>query len=240
MRVNAAVLAYARSLDVFGKSGKVDVILPYLWEDGTATFAGEPVSKSVRGHGDPRFRVSVNLYGAPALSFEDWQAYEQDLIVGASLQVLAPLGQYEQDKLLNVGNNRWMFKPEIGISKSFDPLILELSVAGAFYTDNHDFLDGHEREQEPVYSAQVHAIYAFPRGIWGSLDFTYYRGGQTRIDGVSSDDRQANTRVGATLSLPVNRYNSIKLYASRGVSVRFGGRYETYGLAWQVRWGGGL
>ncbi len=240
VRINAGLLAYARTLDVFGSSGKIDVILPYAWESGTATFAGEPMSRSVRGLGDPRVRFSVNFYGAPALSLEEYLAYEQDLIVGASLQVLAPLGQYEQDKLLNVGNNRWAFKPEIGISKSWAPFILELSLAGAFYTDNHDSLDGQRREQDPVYSAQVHAIYAFNRGIWGSLDFTYYRGGETSIDGVSNDDLQSNTRVGATIALPVNRYNSLKLYASRGVSVRFGGRYETYGVAWQVRWGGGL
>jgi hypothetical protein len=240
VRINTAVLAYARSLDVFGKSGKIDVIAPYAWESGSATYAGEPVSRSVRGLGDPRMRVSVNFYGAPATTLEDFANYHQDLIAGASLQVLAPLGQYEQDKLLNIGNNRWAFKPEIGVSKNWDPLIVELSVAGAFYTDNHDFLDGHRREQDPVYSAQAHAIYAFRAGFWGALDFTYYRGGQSTIDGEINDDMQSNTRVGATLALPLNRYNSIKLYGSKGTSVRFGGRYDTIGVAWQVRWGGGL
>jgi hypothetical protein len=240
IRINGAVLAYARSLDVFGSSGKVDVIVPYAWESGSATFAGESVSRSVRGLGDPRVRLSVNFYGAPATTLEEFASYRQDLIIGASLQVLAPLGQYEQDKLLNVGNNRWAFKPEIGISKSWAPLIVELSIAGAFYTDNHDFLDGSLREQDPVYSAQLHAIYAFPSGIWGALDFTYYRGGKSTVDGVTSDDLQSNTRVGATLALPLNRYNSLKLYGSKGASVRFGGRYDTIGAAWQVRWGGGL
>jgi hypothetical protein len=240
VRSNYALLAYARSLDVFGKSGKIDVTLPYGWQSGSATFAGEAVSRSVRGLADPRMRFSVNLYGAPAITLEELASYEQDLIVGASLQVLAPLGQYEQDKLLNVGNNRWAFKPEIGLSKSWDPLIVELSLAGAFYTDNHDFLDGRVREQEPIYSAQLHAVYAFRSGIWGALDFTYYRGGRTTIDGVKSDDMQSNTRTGATIAIPVNRYNSIKLYGSKGTSVRFGGRYDTIGAAWQVRWGGGL
>ncbi len=240
VRINSALLAYARTLDVLGSSGKIDVIVPYAWESGSATFAGQSASRSVRGLGDPRMRFSVNFYGAPAHSLEDYASYRQDLIVGASLQVLAPLGQYEQDKLLNVGNNRWAFKPEIGISKSWDPLIVEFSIAGAFYTDNHDFLDGNVREQDPVYSAQLHTIYAFRSGIWGALDFTYYRGGKTTIDGVTNDDMQSNTRVGATIAIPVNRYNSIKLYGSKGTSVRFGGRYDTIGAAWQVRWGGGL
>ena len=240
VRINAAVLAWARALDVFGKSGKIDVILPYAWESGSATFAGQPMSRSVRGHGDPRVRLSVNLYGAPALSPEEYASYRQDVIVGASLQVAAPLGQYEQDKLLNVGSNRWLFKPEIGVSKNWEPLILELALSGAFYTDNHDFLDGHVREQDPVYAAQAHAIYALPRGIWAALDFTYYRGGESSVDGGANDDLQSNTRAGATLALPLGRHHSLKLYASHGVSVRIGGRYDTFGAAWQVRWGGGL
>src|SRR5262249_28660302 len=140
IRINGAVLAYARSLDLFGKSGKIDVIVPYAWENGSATFAGKPVSRSVRGQGDPRVRLSINLYGAPALTREQYGEYRQDLIVGASLQVAAPLGQYDEPRLLNIGSNRWAFKPEIGISKNLDPLILELSLAGAFYTDNRDFL----------------------------------------------------------------------------------------------------
>jgi hypothetical protein len=240
VRINAALLAYARSLDVLGCSGKVDVILPYAWEEGTASFMGEPAERSVRGHGDPRVRFSVNFYGAPALSLEEFAAYEQDLIAGASLQIVAPLGQYEQDKLLNVGTNRWTFRPQIGVSKRFDPLIVELSLTGSFYTDNHDFFDGHEREQDPVYSGQVHVIYAFRSGLWGSVDYTYYRGGKVQVDGVGSDDLQSNSRLGATLAVPLNKHNSLKLFASRGVSVRYGGDYDTIGVAWQVRWGGGL
>lgn len=240
VRIDGSFLALARSLELLGKSAKLDLMVPYAWESGSAEYAGQEYERSLRGLGDPRLRFSVNLYGAPALSLEEFKSYRQDLIVGASLQVLAPLGQYDHDKLLNVGNNRWAFKPEIGVSKLWGPLILELSLAGTFYTDNHDFLDGREREQEPIYSAQLHAIYSFPFEIWGALDFTYYKGGESSIDGVSSHDLQSNTRVGATLALPVNRWNSLKLYASRGTSARAGGRYDTFGLAWQVRWGGGL
>jgi len=239
VRIHAAVLAYARSLDLFGKSGKIDVIVPYAWESGSATFAGQPMSRSVRGQGDPRVRLSINLYGAPALTREEYAEYRQDLIVGASLQLAAPLGQYDEPRLLNVGSNRWAFKPEIGISKNLDPLILELSLAGTFYTDNRDFLGEKLREQDPVYAAQLHAIYAFRNGIWGALDATYYRGGESSIDGTANHDLQSNTRAGATLALPLDRHNSLKLFASHGVSVRFGGRYNTIGAAWQVRWGGG-
>jgi|SRR6516162_5321859 hypothetical protein len=249
VEVNGAFLAYARSVDFWGKSGKIDVVLPYAWASGHADFQGESESRNVSGLGDAQMRVSVNLWGAPALDLEHFQSYEQDWIVGASLQVTAPVGQYESDHLLNISSHRWTFKPELGVSKSFAPLILEASIAGSFYTDNHEFLafpdhNGivhiHTRAQNPVGSAQAHAIYAFRSGIWGSLDFTYYAGGKNLVDGRAGRDLQENTRVGGTIAIPVNRYNSIKLFGSTGVTARAGGRFDSMGIAWQVRWGGGL
>ena len=240
VRVNATALACARSFDLFGMSAKVDAELPFAWEKGTAGFQGSSELRRVNGLGDATARVSVNFYGAPALSLPDYDKYEQDVIVGASFRVWAPIGQYDGDKLLNIGSHRWAFKPEIGISKSWQPFILEASASGTFYTDNHDFFHGHERAQNPIGATQLHAIYAFRRGIWGSLDFTYYYGGKTLIDGRVSGTFESNTRFGATLALPVNRYNSIKLFGSTGLSTRFSGNFDAIGVAWQLRWGGGL
>ena len=72
------------------------------------------------------------------------------------------------------------------------------------------------------------------------MDATYYAGGRSTINGAQNDDLQQNWRVGATLALPVNKRNSIKLYASDGVSSRTGNSYKLYGIAWQYRWGGGI
>lgn len=240
VKVHSTVLAYARALDVWGLSGKFDVVLPYAWVSGTADFMGQPREREVSGFGDPRLRFSVNFYGAPALSLNEFADYKQDLIVGASLQVSVPLGQYDSDKLVNIGTNRWSFKPELGISKTWGSLTLELAAAVALYTDNNDFLGGHTREQDPIYSVQGHVIYGFRTGVWVALDGTYYTGGRTTIDGVRGDDLQANSRVGATVALPVSRHNSVKLYGSTGVSTRTGGNFNFVGIAWQFRWGGGL
>jgi hypothetical protein len=121
LQTNTAVFAYARSLDVFGTSGKVDVMLPYTYLTGSATFAGEPEERRMSGLGDARFRFSVNFYGAPALSFKEFENYEQDVIIGGRLTVWAPIGQYDDEKLVNLGSNRWSFTPELGISKSWAP-----------------------------------------------------------------------------------------------------------------------
>ena len=237
---HVAVLAYARALNVWGKSGKFDVILPHAWASGSAEFQGQPRERDVSGFGDPRLRFAVNFFGAPALSLEEFAEYEQDLIVGASLQVTVPVGQYDADKLLNTGTNRWSIKPELGISKALGPLTLELAAGATFYTDNDDFLGGQTRSQDPLYSVQGHAIYNFRSGIWIAVDGTYYTGGRSTIGGVENDDFQSNTRVGLTVAFPVDRNNSVKVYASSGVSARTGSDFDSAGLAWQYRWGGGL
>jgi hypothetical protein len=240
VQIHSTVLAYARAVDVWGTSGKFDVVLPFAWVSGTATFRGQPREREVSGLADPRFRFSVNLYGAPALSLQEFADYKQDLIIGASLQVSAPLGQYDSSKLLNIGTNRWSIKPELGVSKALGPLTLELDAGVTFYTNNDDFLNGMTLEQDPIYAVQGHLIYNFGAGVWGALDATYYTGGRTTVDGVKGDTLQENTRLGLTVALPVNRYNSIKLYASTGVFARTGSNFNTGGIVWQFRWGGGL
>jgi len=190
--------------------------------------------------GRPRLRLSINLYGAPALTLEQFRSYRQDLIVGATLQATAPFGQYDSDKLLNIGTNRWSAKTELGASQALGRVTLELAGAATFYTDNDNYFGGRKREQDPVYSIQGHLIYSFSHGVWGAIDGNYYKGGRTTTDGIKDDDAQENTRMGATLALPINRNNSVKLFASTGLSTRTGGDFDTIGAAWQVRWGGGL
>ena len=240
IRVHSAFLAYVRTLDVFGRSGKIDVVLPYARVSGSADLAGQPQERNLSGLGDPRLRFSVNLHGAPALSAREFAGYRQDLIVGASLQLAAPTGQYDGDKLINIGTNRWSVKPELGASKAWGPWTLELAAAATFFADNKDFLGGHTRSQEPIYSVQAHVVYSFAGGVWLAVDTTYYRGGLSTVDGVQGSDLQKNSRAGVTLALPVDRRNSIKLYASSGVSTRTGGDLDTAGIAWQHRWGGGF
>jgi hypothetical protein len=240
LRIHTEVLAYARALDVWGKSGKVDVILPYSQLSGSAMVGGQPREREISGVNDPRFRFSVNFYGAPALSMQEFANYRQDLLIGASVQVSAPVGQYDSSKLVNLGTNRWFIKPDIGISKTVGPLTLELTAGVIFFTKNDDYFGGTTLEQDPVYSTQAHVIYHFRSGIWGALDGTYDYGGRTTVGGVRNDDVQKNSRWGATLALPVNRNNSIKLYASTGASTRTGSDYTLGGIAWQYRWGNGL
>ena len=240
LNTSNAVLAYARVLDLWGMSAKFDATVPYTWLSGTAEYRGETVPRVVDGIANPTFRLSVNLYGAPALTLKEFADWEQDLIIGASLRVVAPWGQYDDSKIVNIGANRWSFKPEVGISKAIGPWTMEVTAAATFFTDNDDFFGGNTLAQDPLYSLQGHLIYGFRSGIWASLDATYFAGGRTTVNGVLNSDLQQNWRIGGTLAFPVNRENSIKLYASSGVAARTGNSYDLIGVAWQYRWGGGL
>jgi len=239
-KVNSLVLGYLRSLDFRGNSGSIALVLPYAGVSASGDLEGQTSSVTRSGLADPLLRLAVNLYGAPALSAEQFRAYRQDTIAGASLAVTAPAGQYDGTKLVNVGTNRWSFKPEVGASQALGPWILEGSFGVTYFTDNDDFFGGHRRKQSPLYAAQAHLIYSFNPGLWAALDATYYAGGRTSVDGALNNDLQQNWRWGATLSKSVDPRNSVKLYFSSGATARTGTNFQTVGIGWQHLWGAGV
>jgi Putative MetA-pathway of phenol degradation len=240
-KVNSVALGYSRFLDFWGESGTIAVVLPYAWVSANGDVEGQPQSIDRAGFADLAVRLSVNLYGAPALSPREFRDYHQDTIVGVSLLATAPTGEYYPTKLINIGANRWSFKPEVGVSKALGPWTLEGAFGVTFFTDNNEFYPGNKvRQQDPLYAVQVHVIYNFNPKLWGALDATYYAGGRTSVNGGPNDDLQQNSRWGATLAQSLNRRNSIKLYFTSGATARTGTDFTTVGIAWQYRWGAGL
>jgi hypothetical protein len=243
--VNAGVylglIGYARTLSLWGQSGQIGLLVPYAHVDASGLVEGQARSASRTGFGDPGFRLTANLYGAPALSPEEFAAYRQDTIIGVSLVVTAPWGQYYPDKLINLGTNRWSFKTEVGISKALGDWIVEGAAAATFFTTNDEFYPGTStREQDPLYSLQGHVVYNFRPGMWAALDTTYYKGGRTTVNGVINNDLQENWRWGGTLALPVDRRNSVKVFFASGVFTRTGTDFTTVGATLQYRWGAGM
>ena len=240
LKTSNAVLAYARVFELGGKAATIDVVLPYTGLSGTAVHQGDPVERNVNGFANPAFRLTWNFYGAPALTLDRFRAWQQDVVVGASLRILAPWSQYDPDRLVNIGTNRWTFKPEIGASKTVGPWTVEVAAAASIFTVNDDFYGGNRREQDPLYSVQGHLIRSFGGGSWLALDATYYAGGRSTFNGILKADLQQNWRVGATYAIPVDRKNSVKIYASSGLSDRTGNSFDLLGIAWQHRWGEGM
>lgn len=235
--VYTETIAYSRALNAWGQSGILNLVLPYAQVSASGEIAGQPRSRSISGPGDPALRVAMNLYGAPALSRSEFAAYQQRTIVGTSLLVTAPLGQYDSSKVVNIGTNRWSFKPEVGVSVASGEHWTFESIAGAtFFTDNDNFFNGRTRTQKPLYALQGHAIYNVDRSFWFAADGTYYQGGRTTLNGKLDNDLQQNTRWGLTVSKAVDMHNSIKLNYSNGLTARAGTDFQTIRLAWQYAW----
>lgn len=234
------MLAYSRILDVAGMSSNFAVLLPVAWATGSADYNGQPQSRSVAGLADPAMRLTVNFFGAPSLTLPELRGWQQDVIVGLTTTVSAPIGRYEDDRLLNLGTHRWAFKTEIGVSKALGRWTLEIAPALTYFTTNHDFFGGHTRAQAPIASIQGHVIYQIGKGVWVALDGTYYTGGRTTLDGELSDNVLSNSRIGATAALPLGVQHSIKVHGSVGLWTRRGTEFDTIGVAWQLRFGGGL
>jgi hypothetical protein len=213
--------------------------VPYASLAAKGLVFGLPHERYVTGFADPAFRFSMNFIGAPALTVAEFKDYKQDFILGASLRVTAPLGQYNYDKLVNIGTNRWSFKPEIGVSKAFGRWTVELTPGVTFFTDNGDFFGGKTRAVEPLIAIQGGVTYSFAPGGWLALNAGYFVGGRSTVEGVENADEHEGMRFGATLALPVNRYHSVKLYGITGYNAYRDHDFKAIGIAWQYRFGAG-
>ncbi len=233
---NATTLAYVHVFGFLGRQTSVSLGVPYVWGTGEGLVSG--VSRRIyrSGLGDPRLRFSFILFGSPAVGPAEFQKHKSRTVVGTSVVIVVPLGQYDPNLLINIGSNRWAFKPELGISRTLHSWMLELDLGSWFFIQNSDFFQGQVREQAPLGSAQVHASYTFRPGLWVAVDGTYYTGGRTHVNGVRSNDLQQNSRLGATMALPLTRSQSLKLAYNRGASVRKGGNFTTFGITYQFRW----
>ena len=229
-----------RIIDVFGQSGRISLLVPYAQLSGTGSLGPQNVNASAEGLSDPVVKISANLYGAPALSLEEFNNYKQNLIIGTSIAASIPWGKYNSEQMLNVGANRSLIQPAIGASQAVGPWRLELAGMATIYTSNTSFLGSNTLSQNPIYSSEAHAIYYFQNTAYISADATYFMGGQKYVNGTAISGSQENWRFGSTFSYPINKHNSIRLTGSKGVYSNTNTDYTALGISWQYRWGGGL
>jgi len=240
--VNATVetpsLGVARSFSLFGKTAQIFGALPYSWAQASGKVLEEATSITRAGLSDTRLRFSVLMRGAPATSALQFAKAPRRTILGASLTVSAPTGQFFTDRLINIGTNRWGFKSEFAVSTPIgERWLVDTYAALLLFTGNDSFYPGTAaRTQEPMGAFQAHVSYSFRRQMWAAFDATYYVGGRSTVNGVPNSDRQSNTRVGTTFAFPVGRRHSIKLAASTGAIVRAGANFTTFAFGWQTAW----
>jgi hypothetical protein len=230
-------LGYYRSIDFFGRSANVRIAVPYAvgHVQGEVQEAFTRVYRS--GLSDIRVQTSVNLLGGPAVGLEGFARRRPTRGVFASFTVSAPTGQYSPDKLVNIGTNRWAFKPEVAVSQPLGRWTLEGYGGAWFFTTNHEFFRGtNVRSQDPMLGIQGHVSYTFHPGLWAALDGTYYRGGATTVNGVFKNDEQSASRIGVVGSWSFAPRNALKFQYTRTSTVRVGGRFNILTLGYAFTW----
>ncbi len=220
--MHTAVFSYVRALDVFGKSGRIDVLVPYSTGRWQGLLQGRPASTRRRGFADPRFRFAVNLLGSPAQRGAEFQRFKVTTIVGAGLEITAPLGDYQDDRLINLSTNRWTFRPHIGLVHNWGNWSGEVTASAFLYTDNDDFGATVAANRIPSMHP-VPLVYSFRPGLWASFSAAYGGGGESTINGVSKNDRIEKTLLAASFGFPIDRRQGIKISLIRGETQRDNG-----------------
>ncbi|MGL2964708.1 transporter [Flavobacterium sp. RSB2_4_14] len=225
---------YVKTFGLANKLARIQVVLPYTYMDGKVTSTvGDETTGNRSGLADMRIRFGVNLFGSPALERKDFAKFNQKTIFGASLVTSVPIGQYFKEKIVNLGTNRWAFKPEVGISRRFKSFYIESYVGVWFYTKNNEFLIDKEKTQKPALSMQFHSSYYFKNQMWIGFNANWYKGGSSTVDGVETGDNLDNLRIGATWSFPIAKTQSLKLQFHLGANKTRDIDYDAASLSYQ-------
>jgi hypothetical protein len=226
-----------RTLSIGGRYTNVGVAIPLLagHVEGLVLEQFQEVSRL--GHGDMAARVAVNLYGAPAMKLQQFAKHRARTIVGVSLTVGAPIGQYDSTRYINLGSNRWSFKPEVGISRTRGPWTFEGDIGVLFFTDNTNYVNGGTQHQAPIVGLQGHLIRTFRPGFWVAADGNYWQGGRVTTNGNSQASEQQNSRIGATIAYPVRRHQ-LRFSYSFGAYTTIGGDFHSVGMSYTYAWAG--
>jgi hypothetical protein len=208
-------LKYIRTFEVLGRSARIDLAGAYQEGTWKGTLAGAPAREDRSGWADPIARLAVNLYGAPPLEGKEYASYgarlETETIVGAAVAVHFPLGEYMDDKLINLGTNRFTIRPQLGVVHNRGPWGYELTGSVWIFTDNDDFFGGSKLEYDPLYTIQGHVVYHFTPGFWVGGGLAYGIGQEATVDGDGKNDRKENLLFSASAGYAVTRNFALKV-----------------------------
>lgn len=233
MTTHVLLAGYLRSFRAWGKLARISVGVPFTTVEGDAKVRGRDTNARRTGFNDAQLRIGVNLTGSPAEDARTFARFRQETIFGVSLAFNLPTGLYHNDKVINTGTNRWAFKPEIGISQRFRRWYAEMYTGVWFYAHNDEYPGHRLLEQRPLFSIQGHGCYNFRNQMWVSVNGTWFKGGQTIVDGRETGSVFDNWRVGATWSTPLGKWHSIKLQFHVGAFATRSYNYNTISLGYQ-------
>lgn len=242
--VNTPIFTFYHSLNCFGRSANITASLPYGIGNFQGTVSGAEAHAYRSGLLDSVYRFSVNLKGGPAMPLDQFQKWRQKMLIGASLKIVAPTGQYDGTKLVNWGTNRWAFKPEVGYSQRWGHWVVDGYGAAWFFTKNPEYFSHNPsfpgtraQTENPVVAFEGHLSYDVKPRLWISLDGNFWYGGQTSLNGLANPHTvQKNSRIGVTAAIPITKHQSVKISYNNGAYIIYGGNYQNISVGWQYFW----
>ncbi len=223
-KLHTGFFAYMQSFSLLGRTTNFLVELPYTWGLTKGIVIDTPAERRLSGFNDLGITLAINLLGAPSMSPSEFQTFRDNpsVNIGTSIKVILPTGQYMNDKLVNVGGNRWAFKPEFAAMVPLPwKLLLEVETGAWFFTKDKEFLMG-TRRQEPIISAELHLVKRIKPGLWASLESNFFWGGQQKIGANQLVDRQRNSKIGATFAVPFPPRHGLKFGYSFNIITSYG------------------
>jgi hypothetical protein len=235
-RLNIVFARYIRSFSLFGAPAKFKAMLPWSSGHWDAILDGEFRTRDASGFADARLGLSVLLVGAPVLEPSEFSSYEQKMVIGLGFNLVAPTGQYDPRKIINLGSNRWSLRSELGLSKAFNKWTIEVAGGAWFYTDNRDFLAGNTLSQDPFLVAKVNVIRSIRPGLWWAVGTGCGQGGRTYFNGEPRNTEQKNWRLTAMVVYPLSPTQGLSLTVASGRTFQAGSEFDVVAVAYQIAW----
>lgn len=241
--MNMALVRYAYSFPVAGKTGGIQFLLPYSWASANVDSSMAPLASrefSKNGAGDLTVVLAANLFGAPALTREAFAKATPQTLLTSAVFLTVPTGQYDRNKPVNFGGNRWMIKPQLAFNYPFGKSMLSVNGNVSFYTENGEYFqpDGHGKlQQAPLGTLEAHYSYSFNRALWAAVDMVYSNGGQTRINGIKQDNAQNTLKLGVSGSFNFTPTDAVAASFLKTVSTPAGAaNVKVFSISYNHAW----
>jgi hypothetical protein len=204
-----ALAGYARTFSLLDRAAMAAILLPMGRISGDVTVAGKTFNQSASGFGDPMLEFKINVLGPPAQkNIPDVLRYEPGFSVNLLADLALPIGEYDSDKPLNLGQNRWYGRVGAPIVWQLGPWVpgrrttLEFLPALWLFGDNDNFV-GQTKKTDPLFQLDAHLTRDLTERFWGAIDGTWYYGGKASINGVAGE-KLNNLGLGLTLGYQIN------------------------------------
>jgi hypothetical protein len=194
-RINVGSFAYARIMNIGGRTGGPGFSIPYITAHSSDSDSGQTLA-DLEGWGDPAFTFDINLFGADAMPREEFVLTPSRTYCSLHMALGTPWGSYDSSQSFNPGGNRWTGKATLNYSITCDEGVswFDVYAAAKFFGDNDDFFGGRNRSQEPLFSLETHYSHNVNPRIWLGGGLAYSNGGQLALDGFETGSAQNSVK----------------------------------------------